>query len=555
MATSSDDFSSGGWFDRLSDDLLMAIADLGHLKDLSKLIRTSKCLYQRLNSYLYITGMKRDGRPLQYACRHPDRGDVITRLLSYHESEKDAAILQHRFRYNYNCSASKKTPLVLAIRFCNLSAVRTLLDHGAKLDLPDDHLRKRAPFWPSQPIHLIWNVEWQCRPKVQHEMLELLLDKGADVNARMACVSPRFAYTPLYLAIMYGTMRSIRFLLARGASVTDACDISVTVNAHGHSIQGLQSPFSLFLKSWIHEDKITPDVYRTVLLFVEAGAKQKALDSMLLDCLTPHEDENWAEIVDLLLTYGANPKTTTEDGEPCLVHFLQEHLEWRPHWNFRDVYATSHENRIRYDRAGKVTIRIIKLFTQAGVNINYTNFSSPTGRTPWMVAAALRPDFEHLFRDILNMGADGRARDRHGGTAFHAMFLDSGTAVKERIGPLVTRGCPLHAKNHDGNTLLHMAALAGMTAESWLPVLAKHKFDFLAKNKAGQTFIKIICRKPATPFEPERYDIHLDMSLRDQIDDLLKKASPMPKKNPGKPKANPRNRGKGPKGPSSENKK
>lgn len=511
----------GGLLDRLSDDLLLEIMDLTRLKTFSKLIRTSKRLHQRLNSYLYRSGMKRDGRPLQYACQKYGRDDIIARLLSHHESpEERAAILSHRFRYDYNCRARNKTPLTLAMRHYNLPVVRMLVNSGADVNQPEFSTGPVLTRVTRRPIHIA--LTRNIQPQVHFDMLELLMQAGADVNSR-----PRghpLTYSPLMQAVVDQLdSRFICLLLTSGASPTEICPY-VTVKTN-RLTNGSYSPFDLFLT--LHED-FTDDLYKSAVAFIQAAATPDTASSMLLKCLRPHEDERWVSLVDLLLKAGANPRMTNDDGDICLVHFIKQHLVWSPKWDFRANYATTHEVSVRHDRVRRVSVRILHLFAQAGVTINCSDENSNRRTTPWMVAAALQPDFEDLFIDILQMGADGHARDTNGATAFHTMFIHPGHPQKERIATLVAIGCPINAKNRDGNTLLHMAALSGMVAESWLPELIKYRFDPLAKNRAGQTFIEILCFKPATPFEPERYDHRLDASLRQQIEDLTQ-ALPKPR--------------------------
>lgn len=551
--------------DRLSDDLLLDIADLVHLKDLSKLIRTSKRLHTRLNPYLYRSGMKRDGRPLQYACQKYGRNDIITRVLFHHdEPHQRTAILAHRFRYDYNCQARKKTPLTLAIRNYNLPVVRILVNSGADVQQPEispqpsSSLLSNLPSLVStQPIHVA--LESKLQPQVQFEMLELLIQAGADVNSRPRGKHSRGGCTPLMQAVIHQIdSRFICLLLTSGASPTEVCH-HVTPKKDMF-ITGSDSPFGLFFK--LHED-FTDDLYKSAVAFVQAAATFHTADSMLLECLRPHEDERWVNLVNLLLKAGANPRMTNDDGDTCLVHFIKQHLEWRPEWDFRAKYATTREVSVRFDRVRKVSVRILHLFAKAGVTVNYSDETSDRRTTPWMVAAALQPEFEDLFIDILHMEVDSYAKDSNGGTAFHTMFMQPGHPQKERISTLVGIGCPINARNWDGNTLLHMAALSGMIAESWLPELIKYRFDPLAKNRAGQTFIEILCFKPATPFEPERYDHQLDASLRQQIEELTQ-ALPKPRF-PSKPPMNnqlgnksnkqsrPRNRGRGPRQKQVEN--
>ncbi|KAK8075690.1 hypothetical protein PG997_010353 [Apiospora hydei] len=470
----------GGMLDRLPDELLWDIADLNRVKDLGRLTRTSKRMHQRLNPYLYKTGMERDGRPLQYACRKYGRDDIISRVLLYHKPQQHAGILAHRFRYGYNCQAQNTTPLALAIRHYNLPVVRMLVEQGA-----DGHQPSILADVLARPIS-----DLDDGVQIRFELVELLVKAGANVNKVTG------SYTPLLLAVEHRCeSRLIDLLLKSGADLKGPC-----------------SPLNMFLET---RENLDDDRYKSAELLVKAAANLDTAQihySMLL-CLRPHEDERWIKLIEKLLEApGADPRCT-HNGESYM------HLNWLPSFDFNAKYASTPEKSVKYDRVRQVTIRILELlFAKTGATVNDPG---PHGRkpTPLMIAAGLPCEFDDLFYDVLNMGANGRVRV-DGATAFHYMFEHPGHALKERLAPLVAINCPINAKDCDGNTLLHKAALRGMVPESWLPELTKYKFDFIAKNRAGQTFIDILCYKPATSFDPAWYDSRLADSLRQQIDEL-----------------------------------
>ncbi|KAK7961745.1 uncharacterized protein PG986_002570 [Apiospora aurea] len=499
---STADLGGGGMLDRLPDELLWDIADLSRVKDLGRLTRTSKRMHQRLNPYLYKVGMQRDGRPLQYACRNDGRDDIISRVLLYHKPQQHAGILAHRFRYGYNCQAQNTTPLALAIRYYNLPVVRMLVGQGA-----DGHQPSILADVLARPI-----FDLDDGVQIRFELAELLVKAGADVNKVTG------SSTPLLLAVEHRCeSRVINLLLKSGAE-----------------LKGPYSPLHMFLETC---ENFTDDRYESAKLLVKAAAKNPdaAQDhySMLL-CLRPHEDERWIKLVAWLLE-AVHPRWT-QNGESYSVYFLRNHLEWLPSFDFSYRYASTPEKSVRYDRVRQVTVRILELlFAKAGSTVND---SSPHGTpTPLMIAAGLPCEFDGLFYDVLRMGANGRVRV-DGATAFHYMFEHPCHALKERIAPLVAINCPINAKDRDGNTLLHKAALRGMVPESWLPELTKYKFDFMAKNRASQTFIDILCYKPATSFYPAWYDRRLADSLQQQIEELKTATSNNRKR--------PKDRGRGP---------
>jgi ankyrin repeat protein len=91
------------------------------------------------------------------------------------------------------------TPLALAAYFGNRAAARLLLASGADVNA----VARNA--MANQPLHAA--VAGQ-----RHDLVELLVDHGADVNARDGD-----GWTPLNLAAHEGVAETVALLLARGA--------------------------------------------------------------------------------------------------------------------------------------------------------------------------------------------------------------------------------------------------------------------------------------------------------------------------------------------------
>ena len=91
-------------------------------------------------------------------------------------------------------------PLHLAAHFDHVNAARWLLDAGA-----DAHARSRNDL-ANQPLHAA------AAGQASVEMLTLLLDAGAEVNAR-----EHGGFTPLHQCAENGHLAAIKLLLARGA--------------------------------------------------------------------------------------------------------------------------------------------------------------------------------------------------------------------------------------------------------------------------------------------------------------------------------------------------
>lgn len=99
------------------------------------------------------------------------------------------------------------TALHLAAHFGQAEAARVLIERGASTTL-----RSRNPL-DNEPLHAA------CAGRPPRELVALLLDSGADVNARQ-----HGGFTPLHETAQNGDMALSELLLARGADAALATD-------------------------------------------------------------------------------------------------------------------------------------------------------------------------------------------------------------------------------------------------------------------------------------------------------------------------------------------
>ncbi|XP_041073393.1 ankyrin repeat and SOCS box protein 3 isoform X3 [Carcharodon carcharias] len=92
------------------------------------------------------------------------------------------------------------TPLFLATEKGHIAVARTLLRHGARINGPHSAC--------------LWSVLHQAAYQEHLDILMLLLEKGADKEAR-----DDYGITPLFLAAQYGKLESLRVLLQHGSNV------------------------------------------------------------------------------------------------------------------------------------------------------------------------------------------------------------------------------------------------------------------------------------------------------------------------------------------------
>lgn len=109
------------------------------------------------------------------------------------------------------------TPLLRAAKALDAPAIKLLVEHGAKLDLPN--MRGTTPVMAAAGMGSVdadtrgyYTTEDTAQRSV--DTLRILLDAGADVNSR----DPR-GLTPLHAAAFWGWNAAVQFLVDRGADL------------------------------------------------------------------------------------------------------------------------------------------------------------------------------------------------------------------------------------------------------------------------------------------------------------------------------------------------
>ncbi|HTG74680.1 MAG TPA: ankyrin repeat domain-containing protein, partial [Terriglobia bacterium] len=109
------------------------------------------------------------------------------------------------------------TPLLRAAKALDAPAVKLLVDHGAKLDLPNN--RGITPIMAaagmgSSDADTRGYYTTEDTPQRSVDTLKILLDAGADVNSRGTR-----GLTPLHEAARWGWNAAVQFLVERGADL------------------------------------------------------------------------------------------------------------------------------------------------------------------------------------------------------------------------------------------------------------------------------------------------------------------------------------------------
>lgn len=232
------------------------------------------------------------------------------------------------------------------------------------------------------------------------EVVELLLDVGADVNANVV----KGGLSPLYAAAVRGHIDVVRLLLNRGAIVRPA-DPDIPPPLYGAVQGGHRNVVELLLASGADVDP-------------EAAGGWNALYPAALAGHT--------EIVELLLARGADVNAANPGGDTAL-----------------------------HAAAKLGSQAMVELLLANGADVNATD---TRGRTPMHVA--IPQGHVAMVEQLLAAGADIAARDERGATALHQAAA-LGRAEIARL--LAARGADIHAADKQGRTSLHYTAISGHT--------------------------------------------------------------------------------------------
>lgn len=135
-----------------------------------------------------------------------ETGQVALFIAMREDSPKVAAVLLESPKLNVDAAnAVGETPLMMAALQGRLDWARKLIERGAKV---------QKPGW--SPVHY-------AATGPNTELLEMLLDRGADINARAPDMS-----TPLMMAVRFGPEDSVKLLVRRGAEKSYINERNVT---------------------------------------------------------------------------------------------------------------------------------------------------------------------------------------------------------------------------------------------------------------------------------------------------------------------------------------
>jgi len=388
----------------------------------------------------------------------------------------------------------QRSPLFWAVQRGDTDLVKLLIDSGADVNAralrygeagnvvtgPEVWNRDEKKNTGETPLHLAAKGE-------NTQIVQLLLEKGAEVNAQ-----DEDGTTPLDKAVYAGRTLNVKLLLERNADV------------NGSERRG--SPLS--------SSYDRPEIMK---LLLSKNPSQKALDDALSSAASRNK-----EAADLLLEEGAEADIYAAStlglcdrvrellkSEPTLANTPQGHYpRARP---LKLAAANGHLSTVALlidngaelhpkDSTPALTaaaasghIEVVRLLLQRGAEVNRKD---SMGITP--LHSASRAGELGVVRFLLESGAHLGATDVYRDSAVHKAAQAGQT---ELVDFLIDAGISANATNNFAETPLHKAVLSGHTEAARL--LLQKGADVNARNRRGQTALLYAERERDRQFFPE----------------------------------------------------
>ena len=333
---------------------------------------------------------------------------------------------------------------------------------------------------------------YACAQANQTPLVELLLGKGADVNADNGS-----GWTPLHIAIEKGHTDLAHLLLNKGAKVD-----TVTLNGQTPLLTALRSGMSEIawrvMKNGADINVAGPDGWTPLHMALRYGCVDAATNLIVKGAdLRAKTNSNWTpllfalqhghfQIAQYLIEQGVDYDVVNVEGWAALHMALQY---GRPDLAKRmiekganvNILGDQHRTPLHYAVFNNHT-EIAKILIEKGANVNAQTLTE--GSSPFHLAA-LKGDLD-ILKIMSDKGADLNKPDSKGMTALmYALGGEQRNAALFLIG----KGVDLHALNQGKDNALHYAAQQGYV--DVIRLLLEQRVDRNIKDKDGETPLDI----------------------------------------------------------------
>ena len=387
---------------------------------------------------------------------HAARGNhvkVVQLLLEAGADPMSPKSCENHDHWRWIPSTQGRTPVQYA---CELGHTACVLELLRNLDLPSKSTV--LPHWASA------TGQWKT--------LEALLRHPAvleNLNKRDG-----YGNTALFLAARRASSETVRILLRYGADV-DGRSVKFGYEDLGFEYSGRgQTPIHAWTAAgyriWSEGDICSIKEWKkTGVLLIEAGCDLEAKDGAGRTALfawtkqylcTPRRSERTEQFVELLLTHGANPCVTDNNGDTPLHNLIPDNIN----------------------------STVIKMFVKAGADINYGRQGDLV--TPLISAA------KHYGADVtpfIENGADPNLQDSDGNTALHHICTKWGLRYShlqkwlEFADPTI--------KNKAGETCIYKLQFGrdGYERVRAISLFTEKGLDLESRDRRGRTALHAAC--------------------------------------------------------------
>jgi cytohesin len=317
-----------------------------------------------------------------------------------------------------------------AIDTDKIEAVQAEIDRGSDINAREKNLGSRVITKVYGQTPLMYAASG-AYPK---PALELLLDNGAQVNAR-----DDSGVTALMEAANFNRSGAVKLLLDHGAQVNARSNYGLT-------------PLTI-ATSPTARSRFSVRKLAVVKLLLEGGAEVDGRDSNGRTPLALSAGRSYTpDIVALLLDHGAKVNAPDRNGVTPLMLAVHER-------GFPEIVKFLIEKGAQVDARSNNGSTPLHRAAQASIGNRY--------RSPLLCMTSIHPDYRRDIEEVrqrplemiqllLDTGAQVDARDEDGNTPL--IVAAKGTDRPEIIQLLIEKGAEVNARNNDGSTALMVAA-------------------------------------------------------------------------------------------------